>query len=134
MSKYIVKNISIVTLLVCFATVPLPTFDGSPTGAKYIHDHAIKWINRNRDAISDTHEMAIVMDDRKGVQFQLWQLETLILQANESVKLTEDRRAAIIKRYERKLERLEKSLEKKNDKIEYLDSKWSGYGIASTAN
>lgn len=127
-------NISITVLLVCFATVPLPGFDGNPTGAKYVHDHAIEWIRRNTSAISNTRESMIAMDDRKGIQFQLWQLEALYLQTNESEKLTEEKRDRLLNRYERKIDKLEEKLEKKNETIETLEGMWSSYGIAQVSD
>ena len=117
-------------LLLSFAVIPLPGFEGNPTGFKYFHDHAISWINRNTIAASNNRESFIAMDDRKGIQFQLWQLETLILQTNESVKLTEERRERLLDRYDKKVEKLEKKFDKKNDRIEELEGMWSGYGIA----
>ena len=124
------KQFSLAAIIIAFATFPLPGFEGNPTGFKYFHDHAEKWIKRNEQAISNTHETVVAMDDRKGLQFQIWQLETLILQVEESEKLPEDRKTRLINRYEKKLDGIEKKLEKKDDRIDELQGLWSGYGIA----
>ena len=127
-----IKQGSVVAILIAFAILPLPGFEGNPTGFKYIHDHAAWGYLKNVIAISNTHEMTVAMDDRKGIQFQLWQLESLILQTNESEKLSHEKRESLIDRYERKVDRLEKRLDKKNDRIDGLMGAWSGYGIAQT--
>lgn len=119
-------------LLLSFAVIPLPGFENNPTGFKLVHDHAEEWIGRNTIAVSNNRESFIAMDDRKGIQFQLWQLETLILQTNESEKLTNDKRERLLDRYEKKVDRLEEKLDTKNDRIDELDGAWGEYGIART--
>lgn len=130
--KWVYNRSVALAFLLSFALVPLTSFEGKPTGFKYFHDHVTDWITRNTVAASNNRESFIAMDDRKGILFQLWQLETLILQTSESEKLTEEKRERLLDRYYKKVDKLDEKLDKKNKRIDELEGAWSGYGIAQT--
>ena len=128
-----VKKWSLVAFLALVALWELPGFEGNPTGLMLLHIHAERYIKRNEQAIVTTYETTVAMDERKGSEFHIFKLESLILQTELST-VPQNKKDAIIKRYQFKLDRWNKILDRKNDKLDKLESEWNNYGIAKSSN
>lgn len=128
-----IKKWSLVAFLALFALWPLPGFKDNPTGLLLAHNHAERYINRNKNAIITVYETTIAMDERKGLEWRAIMLEKLILEARRS-NMPKTEKEAVIQGYEFRLERENKRLDKKNDKIDDLQSEWNNYGIAKSGD
>lgn len=128
-----VKKWSLVAFLALVALWPLPGFEGNPTGLLLAHNHAVRYINRNQNAIITTYETVVAMDERKGLEWRAIMLEKLILEARRS-NMPKTEKDAVIQGYQFRLDRENKRLDKKNDKIDDLQSEFNNYGIAKSSD
>ena len=126
----LIRNSSALALLTLFATVPLPGFEGNPTGFKYFHDHSIRYIVNNTQAISTVREEGIQTTRHQSAEMRNLQLEGLILQVESSDDLSEDQKNRMIRGYQEKLKENLERLRKYEDRLDHLESSWANYGIA----
>ena len=59
-----IKRGSVLGVLVLFATVGLPGFEGKPTGLQLAHTHAARWIVFLRDSVDNNTAMIAAIDDK----------------------------------------------------------------------
>ena len=67
-----IKRGSMLGVLVLFATVGLPGFEGKPTGLQLAHTHAARWIVFLRDSVDNNTAMIAAIDGKYEAK-PLWE-------------------------------------------------------------
>ena len=125
-----IKKGSTLALLIAFAAVPLPGFKDSPTGLMLAHNHGLRYIVQNREAILATRSESMETQKLMNSQFSVYLLQDRRLRVMESNRLTEVEKSIELQKIMDELQKHEKRLDKSLEKLEGLDSFLSGYGIA----
>ena len=118
------------TLLFAFATYPLPGLQGNPTGLIAVHNHAQRYIQQNKAMVLAVRSESMEVQKLMNSQFSVYLLQDRRLKIMESVRLTDIEKSVELQKITDELEKHEKRLYKSIEKLEDLDSHFSGYGIA----
>lgn len=129
--KSLGKNLSFAAIVIAFAVWPLPGIEANPTGFQLFHNHATDLLMVQSDAIVNNRGVMAQNKKQTATQFNIYLLEGLIMSTEESSKLTPEVRASRLQRLSDELKIERKKIINQFDKLDKLESDWSGYGLAS---